>query len=71
MAMTKVNTWQRKGEKGSARYVENKILHRLNIDPNYYGKDKPYNRVSFYNTGELLIGLLAKKNPGLTLDMKL
>lgn len=58
-------------KEGLARYVENKILHRLNTDPNNYGKDKPYNRVSFYYSGELLIGLLTKKNPGLTSDMKL
>jgi hypothetical protein len=58
-------------KEGLARYVENKIHDRLNIDRNNYGKNKPYNRVSFYYSGELLITRLAETNPELPDDMKL
>jgi hypothetical protein len=58
-------------KEGTARYVENKICDRLNIDRNNYGKEKPYNRVSFYYGGELLITRLTGKKAGLPSDMKL
>ncbi len=57
-------------KEGLARYVENRILDRLHINRNNYGKDKPYNRVSFYYSGELLIGRLTEKNPQLPAEMK-
>lgn len=57
-------------KEGLARYVENKIKERLNIKRNDYGKDEPYNRVSFYYSGELLITRLAESDPGLPGDMK-
>ncbi len=57
-------------KEGLARYVENKILDKLNISRNNYGKDEPYNRVSFYYSGELLISRLAEKDPQLPSEMK-
>jgi hypothetical protein len=57
-------------KEGLARYVENKINKRLNIDPNNYGKNKPYNRVCFYYSGELLITRLTEADPELPSDMK-
>jgi hypothetical protein len=57
-------------KEGLARYVENKVHDRLNIERNNYGKDKPYNRASFYYSGELLITKLAEINPELPTDMK-
>jgi hypothetical protein len=58
-------------KEGLARYVENKIHDRLLIPRNNYGKDKPYNRVSFYYSGELLITRLAEADPDLPDNMKL
>ena len=57
-------------KEGLARYVENKINSRMGIGINSYGKDKPYNRVSFYYSGELLITRLAETDPGLPGEMK-
>jgi hypothetical protein len=57
-------------KEGLARYVENQINSRMGIDINSYGKDKPYNRVSFYYSGELLITRLAEADPGLPGKMK-
>ncbi len=58
-------------KEGLARYVENKVHDRLKIDRNNYGKDKPYDRVAFYYSGEKLIARLAETKPGLPADMKL
>jgi len=58
-------------KEGLARYVENKINERLNIKRNDYGRNEPYNRVSFYYSGELLISRLAESNPALPEDIKL
>ena len=57
-------------KEGLARYVENRILDKLHINRNNYGEDKPYNRVSFYYSGELLISRLAEKNLQLPSEMK-
>lgn len=62
--------WQ-EWKEGLARYVENKVLKRLGLMPNTYGKDEPYDRVAFYYSGELLISRLAELNPKLPSDMKL
>ena len=58
-------------KEGLARYVENRINERLKIGRNDYGKDEPYNRVSFYYSGELLITMLVEADPGLAGDIKL
>ena len=58
-------------KEGMARYVENKISERLKLDRNDYGKNKPYNRTSFYYSGELLIERLKDSDQSLPDDMKL
>lgn len=57
-------------KEGLARYVENKINDRLKLNRNDYGKDEPYNRVSFYYSGELFITRLTEVDPGLAGEMK-
>lgn len=56
-------------KEGLARYVENKIRQRMEVEPNNYGSEKPYDRVAFYYSGGLLITQLAKTDPQLPNDM--
>jgi hypothetical protein len=58
-------------KEGLARYLENKIRQKLKLEKNDYGRDKPYDRVAFYYSGELLISKLAEIDPGLPADMGL
>ena len=58
-------------KEGLARYVENKINERLKFDRNEYGKNKPYDRISFYYSGELLIKRLMESDQSLPDNMKL
>jgi len=58
-------------KEGLARYVENKIREKLKLERNDYGKDKPYDRVAFYYSGELFIKHLCETNPELNDDMEL
>lgn len=53
--------WQ-EWKEGLARYIENKIKRELELKENFYGKEKPYHRVSFYYSGEVLIVYLSKQN---------
>jgi len=62
-------TWQ-EWKEGTARYLENEIKARLELPANWGGLEAPLTRVSFYAGGELLIRLLAKKDPRLVRDIE-
>jgi hypothetical protein len=62
-------TWQ-EWKEGTARYLENEIKARLELPANRGGLEAPLTRVSFYAGGELLIRLLAKKDPRLVRDIE-
>jgi hypothetical protein len=52
-------------KEGFARLIENRIQSYLGIEVNQYGKDKPYNRVTFYCGGSQFIDYLIQTNPDL------
>ena len=62
--------WQ-EWKEGFARYNENKIREMLGIEINNYGSDEPYNRVSFYYSGDLLASRLIENEPVLIDDILL
>jgi hypothetical protein len=49
--------WQ-EWKEGFARFIENQINGRLNLPENHGGKEKPFNRVVFYEGGAHYIKLL-------------
>ena len=53
--------WQMWKE-GYARWVENRIQCRLGLPVNRYGKDQPYNRISFYVGGADYFEFLARRD---------
>lgn len=53
--------WQ-EWKEGLARYIENQIRVRLGLKGNHYGHEKPYHRVSFYESGSEYIGLIESYN---------
>jgi hypothetical protein len=56
-------------KEGFARLIENRIQSYLGIDVNQYGKDKPYNRVTFYCGGSRFIYYLIQTEPELYTDI--
>ena len=50
-------TWQ-EWKEGLARYIENRIKKELGLAENFYGREKPYHRVTFYYGGELFVKYL-------------
>ena len=52
--------WQMWKE-GLARYVENCIREKYGLDKNTCGSQLPYDRISMYYLGELLISYLRKR----------
>jgi len=50
-------------KEGLARYFENRIRRSCGLEPNLAGRDRPYDRVSFYYGGESLISYIAAHNP--------
>lgn len=49
-------------KEGFARFIENKVKERMSINENTGGKGEPYNRVSFYYSGDKLIHLISLDN---------
>lgn len=62
-------TWQ-EWKEGFARRVENMARARLGIKENHGGREKPFDRVSFYEGGASYIGFLERKEPGLGTDLE-
>ena len=61
--------WQMWKE-GLARYVENCIREKYGLDKNTCGSQLPYDRISMYYLGELLISYLRKKNEAVVEDIE-
>jgi hypothetical protein len=51
-------------KEGFARYVENRIRLRYNLEPNLAGRDPPYDRVTLYYGGEKFATYLATQRGG-------
>ena len=62
--------WQ-EWKEGLARYIENKIKCELGLEQNFYGKEKPYHRISFYYGGEALLVYLFGQNESLYSDLEM
>jgi len=60
--------WQ-EWKEGFARLIENRIQSYLGIEVNQYGKEKPYNRVTFYYGGSKFVEYLIQTEPGLYPDI--
>lgn len=60
--------WQ-EWKEGFARYIENEIRKQVNLPENTGGKEKPFNRVSFYAGGEVYVRFLLDQNPDLETDL--
>jgi len=61
--------WQ-EWKEGFARYIENRIRRRLELEENHRGREAPYTRVSFYEGGSKLVEFLEKQEPGLINDIE-
>ena len=61
--------WQ-EWKEGFARYIENRINHRLGLPENHAGKKPPFSRVTFYEGGAHFIEILDKQNPDLLIDIE-
>ncbi|HHU78508.1 MAG: hypothetical protein ACOX27_02490 [Caldicoprobacterales bacterium] len=61
--------WQ-EWKEGFARFIENKIKARLNVETNHKGREKPYNRISFYESGSKYISLIDRENEDIIADIK-
>ncbi len=57
-------------KEGLARFLENKVRTRLGLEPIQGILGKPFDRVSFYVSGELIIRHLDHRNPGLASDTR-
>lgn len=61
--------WQMWKE-GFARFVENCIREKYQLSKNTYGSQLPYNRISLYYLGDLLISHLNKRNKRVVEDIE-
>jgi hypothetical protein len=57
-------------KEGFARYIENKIRLRYNLEPNLAGREQPFDRVTFYYGGERFMTYLAGRHRGIFPDVK-
>ena len=57
-------------KEGFARYIENEIRSKYNLQENKGGKNFPYNRISFYYLGDKLISFLNETNKKMIEDIK-
>lgn len=61
--------WQ-EWKEGFARFFENRIRRKLELEENFYGLEKPYHRISFYEGGSKFIGFLSKEESELLVDIE-
>ena len=61
--------WQ-EWKEGFARFIENQINHKLGLNENHYGVEKPYQRVTFYEGGSNYILFLSNQNPEISQDIE-
>jgi hypothetical protein len=62
-------TWQ-EWKEGLARYLENQVRIRFGLKTNRPDQDASFNRISFYNGGELFITRLQENEPGLEKNLE-
>jgi hypothetical protein len=62
--------WQ-EWKEGFARLIENRLRDKLELTPNRGSGSLPFNRVTFYEGGELYISLLFKQDEGLEDDLEI
>jgi hypothetical protein len=61
--------WQ-EWKEGFARFVENGIRRRLDLEENHGGREEPFERVLFYEGGARFIEFLEAREPHLTADIE-
>ncbi|MCT4685926.1 hypothetical protein [Vallitalea sp.] len=61
--------WQ-EWKEGLARFLENRAREHIGIKNNIKGAKKPYSRISFYRSGDLIISYICKHKPQLTKDIR-
>lgn len=61
--------WQ-EWKEGFARYIENLIRQKYDLDENHGGGDPPFNRVTFYEGGSRIIALLFEDDKELKDDLE-
>lgn len=61
--------WQ-EWKEGFARYVENLVRRKLQLEENQLGREKPFTRLTFYTGGEKLVKWLQSFNPGATSNLE-
>jgi hypothetical protein len=61
--------WQ-EWKEGFARFIENQIRSKLDLEGNHGGERPPYTRVSFYEGGARYIGFLATQRRCITSDLE-
>ncbi|MDR6726734.1 hypothetical protein J2W91_005256 [Paenibacillus amylolyticus] len=54
---------------GYARYIENLIRAKFELEQNHVGTEKPFSRLVFYATGSAYIDLLVQEQPVLHTDL--
>ena len=57
-------------KEGFARFIENEIRSKYNLQENKSGKNPPYNRISFYYLGDKLISFLNETNEKIIKDIR-
>ena len=62
--------WQ-EWKEGLARYIENRIKRELGLEENFYGREKPFHRITFYYGGEAFIDYMFKRNTNLVSDLEI
>ncbi len=62
-------TWQ-EWKEGFARHVENMVRARLGNKENHVGRERPFDRGSFYEGGASYIGFLEHEEPGIDTDLE-
>lgn len=61
--------WQ-EWKEGFARLIENRVSQRLDLSENHFGREQPFNRVTFYEGGAHYIQNLEKQEPDLLTDIE-
>ena len=62
-------TWQ-EWKEGLARYLENRMREVVGLPENKGGEKPPFDRVTFYRGGDMLIRFLERRRPGTVKDME-
>ena len=61
--------WQ-EWKEGFARFIENKIRNKLDVEENHFGRGEPSSRIAFYEGGAAFIEFLTSRQPSLLEDIE-